>query len=49
MEYEGEFSFQIEIEPPATVLHEQPVLGLVEAIRAEVGAVVDAFAPTLQR
>ncbi len=47
MYFEGDLPFQIEIEQPQTVLHEQPMLRLVDGIRAEVGAVLEAFTPTL--
>ena len=47
VEFEGDFPFQIEVEQPGVVLHEQPVLRLVDGIRAEVGTVLTAFKPLI--
>lgn len=46
--FEGDLPFQIEIEQPGTVLHQQPVLRLVDGIRTEVEAALAAFGPLLQ-
>jgi hypothetical protein len=45
--FEGDLPFQIEIEQPGTVLHEQPMLRFVDGIRSGVDAVLNAFAPLL--
>ncbi len=44
---EGDFPFEVEITNPGSVLHEQPVLRLVESIRREVKGVIAVFDPVL--
>jgi hypothetical protein len=43
----GNLPFEVEIQQPGTVLHEQPMLGLVDGIRAAVGSALGAFKPLL--
>jgi hypothetical protein len=47
VKFEGDFPIEIEIEQPGTILHEQSMLGLVDGIRAEVGAVLANAKPLL--
>jgi hypothetical protein len=44
---EGNVPFQVEIDQPGTVLHEQPVLRLMDGIRDAVANVLAAFRPLL--
>ena len=44
---QGDLPFHVEIEQPGTVLHQQPVLRLMDGIRAEVEAALAAFRPLL--
>jgi hypothetical protein len=47
VELKGDPVFQVEVEQPGTILHEQPVLRLVDSIRTEVEAVLAAFVSSL--
>ena len=43
----GDLPFEVEIDQPGTILHEQPVLRLMDGIRSEVEGALAAFWPLL--